>query len=300
MSGQENQVIFKDFLLSRQASLRSPATLSYYQQKLGNFLKYLERENISFSELKAQHVRAFLSELQSHKCQRGNNIGGFLSSSSVHAHARSIKALCKFLLSEGYTEKPISFQMPSLEKKIFPALTEVELTSVLHSCSLRDKALVLLMVDSGLRLSEVANLKWGDINLDTGSVMVRHGKGAKDRVSFIGINVRRILLRYARTVSMTENAPVFQRKNSQSLTLFGIESIFRRLAKESGVHVHPHMLRRTCATYSIRAGMNLFHLQSLLGHSTLEMTRRYAQLVTTDIQEAHRISGPIDNLLFTH
>lgn len=213
----------------------------------------------------------------------------------------------QFLFSESYIEKPISFQMPSLEKKIFPALTELELTSVIHSCSLvthscslRDKALVLLMVDSGLRLSEVANLKWGDINLDTGAIMVRHGKGAKDRVSFMGVNVRRILLRYGRTISMNEKAPVFQRKNGQSLTLFGVEFIFRRLAKEFGVHVHPHMLRRTCATYSIRAGINLFHLQSLLGHSTLEMTRRYAQLVTTDIQEAHGLSGAIDNLFMNH
>lgn len=77
----------------------------------------------------------------------------------------------------------------------------------------------------------------------------------------------------------------------------GLRSILLRISERSGVHIAPHALRRTFATLALKAGMNPLHLQGLLGHSSLEMTRRYVQMMDEDLVEAHRMYGPVDHAL---
>jgi len=84
--------------------------------------------------------------------------------------------------------------MPRLEKKRLPVLTTDELRQVLKACKPRDKAIVLFMVDSGLRRGEVCSLNWQDIDMTSGLVKVRQGKGKKDRSAVIGATTRRALL----------------------------------------------------------------------------------------------------------
>ena len=82
-----------------------------------------------------------------------------------------------------------------------------------------------------------------------------------------------------------------------NLTGYGVRMTLRRIGDRMGIRLTAHMLRRTFATYSLRSGMNVFHLQGLLGHSTLEMVRRYAQIIEEDLIEAHREFGPVDKFL---
>jgi site-specific recombinase XerD len=77
----------------------------------------------------------------------------------------------------------------------------------------------------------------------------------------------------------------------------GLRSLLLRISERSGVHIAPHALRRTFATLALKAGMNPLHLQGLLGHSSLEMTRRYVQMMDEDLVEAHRMYGPVDHAL---
>jgi integrase len=153
------------------------------------------------------------------------------------------------------------------------------------------------MVDSGLRRGEVCALKWRHINISNGVVLVERGKGGKARSVVIGVTTRRALLAYRRVIPHEDNDPLFQTKNGKRLTPMGLRSAFVRLSDKSGVHITPHSMRRTFASLSIRAGMNLLHLQGLLGHSSLEMTQRYVQMLDDDLVEAHRSHGPIDTFL---
>ena len=73
----------------------------------------------------------------------------------------------------------------------------------------------------------------------------------------------------------------------------GLRSVFVRLGKRAGIHITPHSLRRIFASVSVKAGINLLHLQGLLGHSSLEMTRRYVQILDDDLVEAHRAHDPL-------
>ena len=81
------------------------------------------------------------------------------------------------------------------------------------------------------------------------------------------------------------------------MTPNGLRSILLRLSKKSGLHITPHSLRRTFATLALRAGMNPLHLQGLLGHTTLEMTRKYIQMVDDDLIKAHNEFSPIDKFI---
>ena len=94
--------------------------------------------------------------------------------------------------------------MPRLEKKRLPVLTAEQLKQIVNACNVRDKAIVLFLVDSGLRRAEVVSLSWADVDMTSGLVRVKRGKGKKDRSAVIGATTRRALLAYRRTLADRE------------------------------------------------------------------------------------------------
>lgn len=182
--------------------------------------------------------------------------------------------------------------MPRTVSKTMRVLNSDQLKQVVKVCqNIRDKTLLHFLVDTGLRTSEACSLNWSDIDIKTGIVNVQETKNKKSRSIFVGIRTRRLLLKYRRTVSHNDSDSLFGLKKS------GLRMVINRLSKKSDIKFSPHDLRRTFATLSLKAGMSVFHLQSLLGHSSLEMTRRYVQMLDDDLVEAHRLHGPIDTFL---
>ena len=202
--------------------------------------------------------------------------------------------MLRFWHREGYAEA-VTFDMPRIVKKRLPRLTADELRQIVKACNVRDRAIVLLMADSGLRRGEVCALDWSDIDMGTGAVTVRRGKGRKPRLSRIGATTRRALLAYRRTLADRDGV-VFQSRKGGRLTGTGMLLIFRRLSRVTGIHVTPHALRRTWAILSLRAGMDPLHLQALGGWTDLEMVSYYASLEDEDILQAHAQHSPVDRL----
>jgi site-specific recombinase XerD len=112
---------------------------------------------------------------------------------------------------------------------------------------------------------------------------------------------RQAALLSPRTISHEDNAPLFQTQTATRLTPSGFRQVIRRISEKSCIPFSAHDLRRTFTTLSLKAGMNVLHLQSLLGHSSLEMTRGYVQLVKDDLCEAHkeRSNRPILDIKWT-
>lgn len=277
-----------DFYLSRKAMLCSPATLEFYGFTAGKFIKWLQNNQVKQpDEITSRHIRAYLVELSN----RG------LKDNTIHGHARAIRTFLRFSHAENYSDNNLKFAMPSISKIRLPVLSEDELKRFLATCEkTRDFALVMFLVDTGARRAELLSLNWGDINLENGVVRIAHGKGNKYRSVVVGLKTRRALLKYRRTVNHMKKSPLFQTYSGTGLKASGLRSMLLRIGKRSGLNVSPHVLRRTFATMSLRAGMNIIHLQGLMGHSSLEMTRKYIQLLESDLVEAHRMHGPIDNL----
>ncbi len=263
-------VILTDFLLSRQAQLCSENTINWYERMISPFTaKY---------QFTSKDIRFFLASV----AQRN------VSSSTVHAHARALRAFMNFCYEEEYINKPIKVPMPKVHRKRMEVLSPIELKQILKICSVRDKALIMLLMDSGIRRGEALALDWDDINFMSGQIIIERGKGNQARVAFIGARARRALLKWQ---SQYPENPVFP------LTERGASSIMDRLSKKAGVKITFHMCRRSFATWALRNGMDLFSLQNLLGHSTLDMTRLYAQQVDSDLQIAHKRNSPVDRFL---
>ncbi len=174
-------VAFEDFILSREAALCSPETIDFYRRMLKPFLA-----QANGTEPTNRMVREFLSTV----AQRG------VSSATVHAHARAVRAFLRFAYEEDWIEEPVTVRMPRVEQKRMEVLSREDVRKVLSVTGTRDRALVLTLIDSGLRRGEALALDWDDVDLRTGAVYVRRGKGGKARVTYVGAKTRRALLRW--------------------------------------------------------------------------------------------------------
>ncbi len=266
---------YQDFILSRKASLLSPKTIGFYEYTVGEFIDWLSSQGLTEPEnITSFHVRSHITGIS----ERG------IADATVHAHARGTRAFLRLLNEDGYISTPINVKMPRIEQKQMRVLSPDELGRILKVCKKpRDKALILFLVDSGMRRSEARSLNWIDVDIPSGVVNIRRSKSKKARSVFIGVKTRRVLLRYRRTISHEDNDSIFQTQTSTRFKHSGFRQLIRRISEKSGISFSTHVLRRTFATLCVRGNMNMLHLQSLFGHSTLEMTRRYVQMVKDDL-----------------
>jgi site-specific recombinase XerD len=275
----------EDFYLSRRALRLSPATLEHYRYTAGEFVTWLESQGVSsLSDVRALHVRAWLAAVS----ERG------VKDTTLHAKARGVKTLLRFWHSEGYIPQAIVFAMPKLEKKRLPFLGAEKFRAVFKACSTpRDRALLLVFADSGVRRAEAVALNWEDVDFATGSLLVRRGKGGKARMSAIGARSRRAILGYRRTLPAPPqpSAPLWQTRDGMRLTQRGVQALFARLSKRAGLKATPHALRHTFALMSLRQGMDLITISRLMGHATTGMTSHYLMLEDSDLLRSHQAHG---------
>jgi site-specific recombinase XerD len=272
---------FDDFNLSREAMRCTPATLEFYRFTAGAFITWLELKNVTHpEEVTATMIREWLAGMPQAK------------DTTLHAKARGVRTLLRFWLEEKYIPEAVAFQMPRLEKKRLPYLTPEQFRKALKAApTARDRAILLLLVDSGIRRAEALALNWVDINFQTGAVLIRNGKGRKARITAIGARTRRALITYRRNLKAEDASPLFQTDEGMRLTAMGLRSIFERLGKRTGIKISAHMLRRTCAVQSLTAGMDVITLQKILGHADVSTTAIYCALLDGDVLQEHKAHG---------
>ena len=281
------------FLLDCEARRLTPQTLTFYKQKLSVFVRWCEEQQLhGLDDLTARELRQFLVSIQ----RRG------LSSQYQHNLARAIRAFLNFCVrDELIDESPFDrVQMPRVEKKILQAFTAEQIQTVLHHCQTeRDRVICLFLLDSGVRASELIAITVGDVNLNRGEVLVRAGKGQKQRTTYIGAITRKQLRRYLSGRDMYSQSPLFASENTgEPLTLSGVVQLMKRLSRRSGVDIcTAHTFRRTFAINCLRNGMNIYALARLMGHSDITVLRQYLALVDQDLQQAHQEFGAVDRML---
>ena len=193
-------------------------------------------------------------------------------------------------------------KVPKAPRKILETLSEKEIKS-LFACldqdtpaGCRDAAILLLFLDTGLRRAELLDLSPDDVHVREQWLKVM-GKGQKERIVPFGTRASKLLQRYAHYFRPNPTAV-----NQLFLSVFGspltgntIRLIFSRLAKRAGVHrLHIHLLRHTFATRYLLNGGDAFSLQQILGHTTLEMTRRYVDMVAVEMSIKQRRISAMD------
>lgn len=286
------------FLIERKSRGLSPNSISFYRQKLQKFLSYCEIHQIfEIQQIQASHIREYILWLES----RGHNRGG------VHAHFRVLRTfLYWYELEEADPDwrnpiRRVKVRRPRQEP-LEPADIEV-VKAMLATCGndfvgIRDRLVLLVLLDTGLRASELLALNFENVNPIAGTLQVLHGKGDKFRVAYLGKKSRIALRAYYRKVKNPTGALLIG-IHGERLTYAGLRSILRRRAKNAGVEFQSlHSYRRLFALTMLRNGVDVFSLQLLMGHADLQMLRRYLKQIGSDLQGVHNRASPVDNWKF--
>lgn len=281
---------FDLFLLDCKSRRFTRKTLLFYQGRLSLFLRWCG-ETKPLQELTSTDIKRYFITLQDRE----------LSSAYVHSFGRAIRTFCNYCVrDELLQDSPFrKVKMPTLAKKVLPALTADQVDAILDACiTRRDKAMLLLLLDSGLRASEAVALNVGDIDMKSGSVTVHQGKQQKDRITFVGATVRKAIKLYLMERDGPDaKAPLFvSERSGERLTYFGLAQVIKDLRTNAGVLFSAHSLRRTFAIGCLRGGMDIFVLAKLMGHADITVLKGYLDIVRDDLQTAHEKYGPVDNM----
>lgn len=297
ISGNYEQAL--DTFLFRCKSLNlSPNSTRWYSHWLNDFKRFLlSLELESPSATTPQHIRAYLNSLQDRK----------LSSATTSRVYGALRVFFGYLVKESIlAENPVtSIEKPKQVKKLIQPLSPEQVQALLLQpatktfTGFRNWVMLLTFLDTGLRLSELLNLKTREIDWQNCCFRVL-GKGAKERIVPFGSQVKKALLDYLQKRGNIEGQDIlFVNQFGQNLNPRHIQIIFKRYGDKAGikgVRVSPHTLRHTFAVSYLRAGGNAFSLQAVLGHSTLEMTRQYVAVSNSDLSVQHQKFSPIDRL----
>lgn len=284
------------FLVDRKAQNLSKTTLYFYQKKLQLFKRFILQEHITrVAELTPEILRKYLLWLE----ETHHNAGG------VHGCYRTLKTFLLWYEDENEPEgwkNPIhKIKAPKLSKETLAPVELEVVTAMVEACpdnylGVRDKALLLLLLDTGARASEVCSMDVEDFDRVSGATVIRHGKGGKTRTVFLGKRARRALKGYLRARADDQPA-LFVSRRGERLTYFALEQSIERAAwRAKAKKPTPHMFRRAFALNCLRAGMDVYTLKELMGHEDLQVLQRYLKLTKGDVEAAHRQFAPVDRL----
>jgi site-specific recombinase XerD len=214
-----------------------------------------------------------------------------------------LSAFWTWAVREGYAEDHVisgRIRPPRAAPPTIEPLTRQQIADLMRVCngSDRNHALVMFLLDTGCRSSEVCGLRVDDLDTHNESAIV-HGKGDKKRMVVFGPKTARMLFRYLalRDRGKEGHDPVFLARNGGPLTRRALAGIISRAGDRAGIkRLHPHRLRHTFAINYLRFGGDIFTLQRQLGHSSLDMVKRYLKIAGADLQRAHRKASPIENM----
>lgn len=281
------------FLFDRETRNLSPGTLKFYRQKIQVFLNYLQSNHVnSIGEITPDLLRSFLKYLR----DSNHNAGG------LHAYFRTLRAFFLFLESEndGYISPLRKVKSPSLPQIVQSGISVSDIHKIINACrgkgftAIRDKALLLFLYDTGLRISECLNLRNEDIDLIRNSAFILRGKGSKSRYVFFGKNTHRALKEYQKIKPASES--FWLTKHYHPLSYDTFRAILNYRAKLAGIPKPPsaHDFRRAFALNMLRNGCDLITLQRLLGHSNLSVLHRYLAQNPDDLRIANNRYSPVD------
>ncbi|GBF07250.1 integrase family protein [Deinococcus aerius] len=279
---------------------RSSYTLTYYGATARALRTYLKGQGHSLraEAVSVADLRGFMEHLEA----RGLTEGG------IDAHYRALKGVFGWALKDELLDRDPTVRLERIRKpqRLMLTLGGEEYRRMLDAarkspCRDRETAIVVTLFDTGLRLAEVASLTLNDVRLADGLLRVI-GKGNKERVIPLGQMSSEALDRYIRKSrkprhSFTQN--VFLGRAGTPLTRSGVSQILADLAEQAKVpraHAAPHAFRRAFAVNYLRNGGDVFSLQHVMGHSNLDMTRRYVNLLPEDLARVHAQVSPADRL----
>jgi site-specific recombinase XerD len=294
------------YMIHAEARQLAPGTMADYTNTFQRFLEFVD--DVSIHQISKRDVERFIISL-----------GHFKNKTQLNYHI-GLSALWTWLVDEELVKKNVVRQVrpPKPEKTAIVPFTEQDLKLMMASLnrskayrrpgqaersnhglqnSLRNQAILLLLLDTGIRASELCDLRLQHADLRNRRVKI-FGKGSKERIVPISVKTAKAIWRYLTTrPDAKAQEPLFaSMKDGQFLKRNALRLLLERLGDRAGVpHVHAHRFRHTFAIAYLRNNGDAFTLQSILGHSDMTMTRRYLEIAMTDVESRHQIASPVAN-----
>ena len=302
------------YAVSNQADGKSRKTIAWYTDMLTQFLRYLKANGYqcTLSTFNINIIRGYILFLQRRPRFQGHPFipqrRDLLSPKTVQCHVRVLKAFSTWLYEEEYTNinRLGHLKLPKATVRIMRPLTPEEIKKIVSSIDRRsysgerNRAVLVTLLDSGLRASELASITLSNLNIRDGNIRIT-GKGDKERIVPIGKFVRMELLHYIEKIRPQVYASdcnnLFLSQRGKPMTLNTVKMVFSKLAKSSGVNrLHAHLCRHTFSVNYILNGGDIFSLREILGHTTLEMVNHYLHFTSSQITAQHHQYSPMDRI----
>jgi|Deesub1362B_J571_1020462.scaffolds.fasta_scaffold01212_3 integrase/recombinase XerD len=259
---------FREYLL---AMGKSPGTVQQYVTKVKQFLDF------SKNKITKSNLIKFLAYIRKTRSMYTYSLVFY-----------ALQAYLKFIKREKLMK---DIPQPKQPRPLPKYLTIEEVRTLIeHTGRPRDRALILLLFATGLRVSEIVSLKIGDVDFKRGIIRVyRHKSELESEIpvaDFALLSLREAINTYIRK---DENAPLFQNKYGEQLSIRSVQKILQNAAKRAGINkkVSPHILRHTYATFLLSKGFNLAEIQELLGHASIRTTRIYSHVVKSELERKY-------------
>ena len=274
------------FILDRHSRGLSPGTIEYYRKKLKTFMDFFQGYYVS--EITPRLLREYIQWLES----TGHNKGG------VATYYKAVRAFLRWYQSENdISLSPLDkVQGPSPSTTLMDPADIKDIQAMLKYCNVRDRTIILFLLDTGLRAAELLSLTINNVNPVTGVVQVLHGKGDKPRAVYIGRKTRQVLRKHL--LAKPTSDYLFTDHQGEPLTYWGLRQVIRRRAEQAGIKPPAiHSFRRLFALTMLRNGVDIYSLQLLMGHADLQILRRYLKLNEQDTLSAHAKGSPVDSIM---
>lgn len=304
----------------------SQNTKNDYERTFGRFLTFLETHHlpVDIEHITSDHVDDYLNDLTEVGLANKTVLNQWIALSSLWTFAAA-KFQVQHILADGRVRRPALKRVqpePYSQEDIERMLKACDYNAPWHSkpntrsrrpdlLRLRDRAIIITLVDTGIRASELCDLRVRDYRQRRQDLHIAHGKGDKERVVPLGISASEAIDDYilARqdqysgrrrrrqgiVVTLKDDAPLFATMDDGELTRYELLNMIQACAARAGVkRANVHRFRHTFAINYLRRHPNVFTLQQVLGHSSLNTVRVYLQLSQTDVHEAHKIASVAD------
>lgn len=274
----------------------SDHTINNYRRDLYSFNDYLTKEELDYFQVDYNDIRYYLNELYKKNYHP----------STVNRHISSLRSFFKYLLKENLIKSNPMILINNLkkDKKLPNYLNVHDLDKLFETVdsndplSQRNNLILELLYSTGIRVSELVNIKLTDINFHNQTVKIL-GKGDKERLAIFGKRCIEKLTEYLndgrnKLLRSNESEYLFLNKNGSKLTDRGVRLIIDNLMKKTslGRKISPHVLRHTFATHMLENGASLKIVQELLGHEDLSSTQVYTHVSNERLKKVYRDTHP--------
>lgn len=269
--------VYDAFINDRQ-SYCAPDTIRYYRENLASFIKWLQSAGVDDTEqLDPEVLKDYVKYLREIRK---------IKNTSIHTYFRAIYAFFRWMSDEEYIQ-PVKYKikLPKKNPELVLPLSQQEVEFILDKISgtcedpQRDELIFRLMLDCGLRRSEVINLRCRDVNREQQLLMINDSKCNKSRIVPVPEPVLELIREQLRYRDSDSDEILLLHRRGGPITKNCIKQLFERLKRRTGIRrLHPHMLRHTFGTSYMMYRGNLEYLRIYMGHETLQMTLNYVHL----------------------